>query len=82
MNSTTDSTQIRYLKLTEVCTLYGVGKTWIYDSIKAGDFPAPKKLGCMSRWSSDDLLKWEIDNDLRDKVTEPVENQTMRHTLF
>ncbi len=59
-----------YLKLKEVCDRYGVGKTWVYDNIKNKSFPAPKKLGCMSRWSSDDLLQWEIQNGLRDEEQE------------
>ena len=70
MHPTTESTQQHYLKLSEVCARYGVGKTWVYDSIKNQTFPAPKKLGYMSRWSSSDLLQWEIDNGLREQAPE------------
>ncbi len=70
MHPTTETSQQHYLKLSEVCTRYGVGKTWVYDSIKSQTFPAPKKLGYMSRWSSNDLLQWEIDNGLREQEPE------------
>lgn len=51
-----------YLKLSEIRALYGVGSTWVYDKIKEGTFPEPKKFGYMSRWAARDLLKWEMDN--------------------
>lgn len=70
MHPTTETTQQRYLKLSEVCTRYGISKTFIYDSIKKQTFLAPKKLGYMSRWSSNDLLQWEIDNGLKEQEPE------------
>ena len=56
-----------YLKLSEVCHRYSVGKSWVYDQINDGNFPKSKKFGYMSRWSIDDLLQWEIDNGWRDQ---------------
>lgn len=59
-----------YISLSKVCTRYDVGTTWVYDKISKGEFPAPKKFGYMSRWSSQDLLQWEIDNGWRDQEQE------------
>lgn len=42
-NSTTSTPQ-RLLRLPEVCYLVGLGKSSIYDGVKAGTFPAPLKL--------------------------------------
>lgn len=33
-----------------VCAILGIGRTKLYDLIKAGDFPAPIKFGKASRW--------------------------------
>ena len=59
-----------YLRLSEVCALYGVGSTWVYDRIKESRFPKPRKFGAMSRWSASDLRQWEIDNGWRDQEAE------------
>lgn len=59
-----------YLKLSKVCNRYNTGKSWVYDRIKEGRFPPPKKFGCMARWSLDDLLQWELDNGWRDQEQE------------
>lgn len=34
----------RLLRLPEVCTLVGMGKSSIYEGVKSGTFPAPIKL--------------------------------------
>lgn len=70
MQLKTESIGKNFFKLSEVCTRYRVGKSWVYDSIKSKTFPAPKKLGCMSRWSLNDLLQWEIDNGLKKQEPE------------
>lgn len=38
------STPQRLLRLPEVCSLVGLGKSSIYEGVKAGTFPAPVKL--------------------------------------
>ena len=60
----------QYLKLSDVCHRYSVGKSWIYDRINDYSFPKSKKFGYMSRWSIEDLLRWEIDNGWRDQEQE------------
>ncbi len=46
MNHTTATTPTpqRLLRLPEVCSLVGLGKTSIYDRVRDGTFPAPVKL--------------------------------------
>ena len=63
-----------YLRLSEVCSLYGVGSTWVYEKIKEGKFPKPRKFGAVSRWAAVDLLQWEVDNGWRDQEQEAATN--------
>jgi prophage regulatory protein len=46
MNQANPSQSIpqRLLRLPEVCSLVGLGKSSIYEGVKAGTFPAPIKL--------------------------------------
>jgi prophage regulatory protein len=49
----------RLLRLSQVKDLVGLGKTSIYDMIKANCFPAPcKPGGTASRWSQNEVLEW------------------------
>ncbi|QEY75119.1 helix-turn-helix transcriptional regulator [Pseudomonas denitrificans (nom. rej.)] len=48
----------RLLKITEVCTQVGLGKSAIYEMITAVQFPAPIKIGCASRWSQLEIQDW------------------------
>jgi prophage regulatory protein len=47
------------LHFPQVMTLAGHGRTWIYDKIADGRFPAPERDGprC-SRWRAGDVLEW------------------------
>jgi prophage regulatory protein len=49
---------MRFLKLPDVQAKIGLKKTEIYARIKAGEFPAPIKLGTASRWVEDELDAW------------------------
>lgn len=47
------------LTLAEVMAKVKMGKTWIYAEIKAGRFPAPKKLSHKAaRWAAGDVLDY------------------------
>ena len=70
MSNVIDLMQPCYLNLKQVRLRYSLGKTWIYNNIRAGVFPAPKKIGGASRWAVKDLLKWEVDNQLADPEEE------------
>ena len=57
----TDATleDLRVLLLAEVEQLVGLKKTAIYNHIKAGDFPAPRRLGHRKvGWSVVDIRAW------------------------
>jgi prophage regulatory protein len=48
----------RIIRLPQVRDLVGLGKTVIYDRIKAGDFPKPIKLGRVSGWVESEVQAW------------------------
>ncbi len=48
----------RLMRLPEVTSRLGIGKTKLYAMIKAGDFPRPVKLGKVSAWPCDSVTKW------------------------
>ncbi|MFZ3205743.1 MAG: AlpA family phage regulatory protein [Pseudomonas sp.] len=48
----------RLIKLEDVISQAGIGKTKIYNLIQLGEFPAPIKLGYASRWSQIEIQDW------------------------
>jgi len=43
----------------EVMELVTLSRTTIYRKVKAGEFPAPKRLGSRTmRWKREDVLTW------------------------
>jgi prophage regulatory protein len=49
----------RFLRLTEVKHLVGLGRSAIYAKVKAGDFPVPVNLGARAvAWLSDEIAAW------------------------
>lgn len=49
----------RLLKIDEVKRRVGLGKTMIYDLIRAGRFPQPYKVSPFaSRWSEREIVRW------------------------
>jgi len=49
----------RLLKIEEVKRRVGLGKTMIYDLIRAGRFPQPYKISPFaSRWSEHEIVAW------------------------
>lgn len=49
----------RFLRLPEVKHQVGIGRTAIYQKIKAGEFPAPVSLGARAvAWTSDSIENW------------------------
>ena len=49
----------RLLRLKEVQHNVGFGRSWIYDKIKRGEFPAPISLGARAvAWPSDVVSAW------------------------
>jgi prophage regulatory protein len=50
----------RFIPLSEVKWLTGIGKTTIYQLVSSGQFPRPIKIGgTASRWSLRDVQKWQ-----------------------
>lgn len=49
----------RLLKLSDVMAKTSVGRTWIYEHIRSGEFPAPVRLGeqCV-RWRESEIDDW------------------------
>ena len=48
----------RLLKLPEVMSIAGLGKTMIYRRVRQGTFPQPVKLGESTRWSEREVREW------------------------
>lgn len=48
----------RLLRMPQVENMVGLKKTVIYDSIKAGTFPKPIKLGSASVWIESEIQAW------------------------
>lgn len=53
-------TDIRFLKVEEVCGRIGVEKSKLYQMIRAGDFPKPIKLGVSSLWADITVRDWQL----------------------
>lgn len=50
---------MKLICIKEVKEKVGVSHNWIYQQIKKGDFPAPRKLGAnMSRWVESEIDEW------------------------
>lgn len=51
-------TRLELMTLQDVQAKVKLGKSMIYQSIKAGTFPAPRKVGAAARWRSDEVDDW------------------------
>lgn len=48
----------RFLKLEEVLTMVGMGKSWVYLEIKEKRFPDSIPVGSARRWLLSDVQQW------------------------
>lgn len=48
----------RLIRLPEIMSRIGMGKTKVYAMIKTGEFPAPVKYGRTSLWHSKAVDRW------------------------
>jgi excisionase family DNA binding protein len=57
----------KLLSISEVCSLVGVSRSMIYKCMRERDcpFPAPLKIGALSRWRLDDIVEWACDLKIR-----------------
>lgn len=54
-----DSRSRRFIRLGEVQSLVGLGRSAIYAAIKAGTFPSPYAIGVRARaWDSTEIERW------------------------
>ena len=52
-------TNDRALRLREVISRVGMSRTWIYDRVAEGEFPAPVKIGQRaSAWLESEVNEW------------------------
>lgn len=50
----------RFLRLQEVKKLVGMSRSWIYDAIRRGDFPAPVRVSVRAvAWDSVSIAEWQ-----------------------
>tara|TARA_R110000868_G_scaffold169421_1_gene404404 strand:- start:5629 stop:5820 length:192 start_codon:yes stop_codon:yes gene_type:complete len=50
----------KFLRLSDVLTRYGLGKSTIYDLISKEKFPAPVHIGRSARWSIEQLERYDV----------------------
>lgn len=50
--------QQRFIRFSELQNMVGLGRTKIYDKIKAGTFPRQIKLGKASAWVESEVQEW------------------------
>jgi len=54
--------QLRYLlRLKKVNAVTGMSRSWIYEAIRRGEFPAPIQLGARAvAWDSASIAAWQV----------------------
>ena len=51
-----------FLRLKQVKAVTGMSRSWIYDAIRRGDFPAPIALGARAvAWDSSSIAAWQAE---------------------
>ena len=59
MNASATVSAPRLIRLPEVLSRVGVGKTTLYRLVEQGEFPAPRKLGPqIAVWSDHEVSEW------------------------
>lgn len=49
-----------FLRLKQVKAAIGLSRSWIYEAIKRGDFPAPVSLGARAvAWDAEEIAAWQ-----------------------
>ena len=49
-----------FLRIKQVIAATGMSRSWIYDAIRRGDFPAPISLGARAvAWGSAAVAEWQ-----------------------
>lgn len=57
--SSTEQTELRFIRLKEVLAICGKSRSSVYEAIKKGEFPSPIKLnGRSSAWIKSEVLQW------------------------
>lgn len=50
----------QFLRLPAVISMVGIGRTVIYERIKAGTFPAPVQIGARAvAWDASEIASWQ-----------------------
>ncbi|MDY4315666.1 AlpA family phage regulatory protein [Pectobacterium actinidiae] len=67
--STIDIYNDKFVDMTFITSFTGMTDKWFYKLIQDGKFPAPIKLGRMSRWKESEIVAWleERIKDSRDE---------------
>jgi prophage regulatory protein len=48
----------RFLRIDDLVHLTGMGKTWITDRVRRGEFPSPIKMGHSAVWQESAVRGW------------------------
>jgi Predicted transcriptional regulator len=83
--NTNDHNNLRLIRLPEVMSMVALRRSSIYGLIGKGQFPAPRKIGRASVWSSAEVQQW-IEAILQvkeasDQQCAPVEKDRINQVL-
>ncbi len=69
----------RLLAISDVCALLGLSRSMVYKCMKEPDcpFPAPLKIGALSRWRLDDIVEWSA--TLKNRQQAPSKTRPVSH---
>jgi len=59
------------LTLAQLCEALSLSSTTVYKLIRSGRFPAPIRVGKLSRWSSRDVDQWIADRETERRSAAP-----------
>ncbi len=49
-----------FLRIKQLKLLTGFSRSWIYDAIRRGDFPAPISIGARAvAWTENSIINWQ-----------------------
>jgi len=66
-----------FLRLKQVKAVTGMSRSWIYEAIRRGDFPAPVTLGARAvAWDSISVADWQ-ERRIRESASQRQENASV-----
>ena len=74
--------QQRFIRFSELQHMVGLGRTKIYDKIKAGTFPRQIRLGKAAAWVESEVQEWMREQINQSRHPAPHQQSTVISTRF